>query len=102
MPVKKGIGTTSSMFSLLFNTEQEALNARTLLKSKLYRYVVEQKTAGFNLPIVHMPLLNCNKSWTDEMVYKYFDITEEEQQTINEFFNNIKPKGKRGRKPKQK
>lgn len=82
MKVVKGEGTTSGLFSLLFSTEEEALNAFSLMRSKLYRYVVNQKSSGFNLPVVHLALLDCSKPWSDQEVYQHFDLTQEEVDLI--------------------
>lgn len=71
-------------------------NMKSILISKLYSFAIEyDKTSGlkssglYNLlfKLTSPPL---NKSWTDEELYKEFNITEEEQKVIEEWYKKWK------------
>jgi hypothetical protein len=72
------------------------------MSSKLYHYYIENHKSGSFNRINRLPILDYSKPWTDETIYKHFDITEEEQHDIENYFSQPKLKGKRGRKLKQK
>jgi hypothetical protein len=61
------------------DTEQQGKNVLTWVRSKLYRVVVQQmKTGGFNNPFIELENLGNAKDWTDEEIYQYFKLTQEE------------------------
>jgi len=60
-------------------SEQEGLNVLSWVRSKLYRVVVtKMKTGGFNNPFIELESLGTSKMWTDEKIYKHFNLTQEE------------------------
>jgi hypothetical protein len=70
-----GLGT----YGLLVKSKSEALNARSFFNSKAYRFVIEEnKTSGFNTEVKYLPLLDVRKSWNDQEIYEYFNLTQEE------------------------
>ena len=74
-------GFTKMCIIALFETEEEGLNAVTILNSKLYRWIVEQsKHSGFNTlkPILALPKLDIHRPWTDMEIYAAFNLTQEE------------------------
>ena len=60
-------------------TEQEGLNVLSWVRSKLYRVVVaKMKTGGFNNPFIELKSLGETKMWTDDEIYKHFNLTPDE------------------------
>lgn len=74
-------GFSNMCLALICNTDNEATIAQTILSSKLYRFWVDmQKFSGFNPRklILMLPELDLSKDWTDEKIYKHFNLTQEE------------------------
>lgn len=74
-----------------FNTEKEALNCLSYIKTKFFRallffnrHSLNLSQSSFNL----IPLQDFSKPWTDEELYKKYDLTKEE---INFIESMIKP-----------
>jgi len=66
-------------------SRQAGENALTWIQSKLYRVVVtKMKTGGFNNPFVELENLGHDYKWTDNDLYDYFGLTEEEINYIEE------------------
>jgi len=87
--VTKDIGVGLGAYGIKCETEQQAINARSLFSSKLYRWLLNRiKTSGFNTEIKYFKLLDINEYWSDEKVYEYFNLTQEEidliEKTIKE------------------
>jgi len=66
-------------------TLEQAKNIKSFLTSKLYRFFVDEvKSSGFNFaPWALLPMLSENKKWTDEEIYDYFKLTDEERKYVN-------------------
>ena len=59
---------------------EEAENIKSMLTSKLYRWFINnEKSSGFNGGLIHLPVLDSNKSWTDAEMYEVFNISQDEQ-----------------------
>jgi hypothetical protein len=100
--IKKNIATSQAV-AWMELSENEIIGADSILNSTLYQFILNQnKWSGWNsLEVIKvLPRLDMTKVWTDEEIYKEFNISVEEINLINSYVN--KPKGKRGRKPKQK
>ena len=68
--------------------EEEGNNVLTWVRSKLYRVVVTKiKTGGFNNPFIELKSLGVKKAWTDEEIYKYFNLTDDEIKYIEDNAN---------------
>ena len=64
--------------ALLFETMEEAKIAETNLNLKLFKVIIKStKTSGFN-NLESLPDIDLLKCWTNEELYKYFNLTEEE------------------------
>ena len=78
----KGLyGTTDAAFWIYVASKKEALNIINILTSKLYTFILTvSKWSGFNMPevVYSLPYLNSNKFWTNSDIYKYFNLTQEE------------------------
>ena len=86
--VTKDIGVGLGAYGIKCGDEKQAINARSLFSSKLYRWLLNRiKTSGFNTEIKYFKLLDINEYWDDEKVYKYFNLTQEEIELIE---NTIK------------
>ena len=63
---------------------KQAKNMISFLKSKLYQfYINNEKTSGFNTGIIKLPMLDSNKTWTDQAVYDWFGLTPAQQQFVD-------------------
>ncbi|MFR2044548.1 MAG: Eco57I restriction-modification methylase domain-containing protein [Oscillospiraceae bacterium] len=63
------------------NTYEEAKNVYNYLRTKFVRFLILQTLAGMNLSIANfkfVPWQDFSKSWTDEELYKKYDLTDEE------------------------
>ena len=65
------------------NSIREYENAMTIFNSKLFNFVSKFKPykgthGGKPATVKHFPKLSFNKTWTDLEIYKYFNLTKEE------------------------
>ena len=66
-------------YALSFDTEELAKNCLSYLTSKLYAWFVEyEKSGGYNTGVPKLGYLDINKKWTDQDVYDYYNLTQEE------------------------
>lgn len=67
------------MVHVLVNNKTEGNRLITILRSKLFRFYIEnEKTSGFTTGIYKLPLLTLTRTWTDEELYEHFGLTQEE------------------------
>ncbi len=74
-----------------YNSEEEAKNMVNYLKTKFVRFLVSTILLTQNITkgkFVFVPNLDMKKSWTDDMLYKRYGLTEEE---INFIESKIRP-----------
>ena len=72
--------------SLKFDTEDEAKNFEAYTKTKFFRYIFSKEKVGDATP-THLPYMpTYEHPWTDEMLYEYFDLTEDEVKEIEKCF----------------
>lgn len=65
--------------------EKEGEDLIKIYSSKLFSwYITNEKTGGFNTGIFKLPKINHTKKWTDQQLYEYFNLTEEEINLIEE------------------
>lgn len=88
---KNSACTATYLVCEAFDTRKEAENFEKFLKSKLVRFLIglkkqTQHTNSSSFEFV--PNLVMNKAWTDELLYKYFNLTQEEIEYIE---SRIKP-----------
>lgn len=73
------------MVGIYVDDEKQGLNLIKIYSTKLFRwYVSNEKTGGFNTGIFKLPKMDLTKEWTDQQLYEYFDLTEEEINLIEE------------------
>ena len=65
----------------VFDTEQEAKNFETYMRTRFFRFLVALRKNTQHVTqsrFKFVPLLDMSKSWTDEKLYKTFDLSSEE------------------------
>ena len=75
----------------VFNTQEEASNCMRYLKTKFVRFLLQQSLTGQHLSadkFHFVPLQDFSKPWTDEELYKKYNLTDDEIQFIESM---IKP-----------
>lgn len=73
--------TATYMVMQLFNTEQEAKNLISYVKTKFFRFLVLLKKHTQHAArgvYQFVPLQDFNEEWTDEKLYKKYGLTQEE------------------------
>jgi hypothetical protein len=74
---KKGLHDTYEMF--YFDTEEELNNFKAFLQLKSYKWILGRLLVGKRLPINLIPFMpTYTHPWTDDMLYKYFGLTDDE------------------------
>jgi site-specific DNA-methyltransferase (adenine-specific) len=79
--IPKGEATTMSLAFFYFDEEEHAKNCFDYLNTKFARLMIKLKQFNKNYTsgiFTWLPLLDFSKSWTDEELYKYFNLTQEE------------------------
>ena len=77
----KVVCTDSYIIGGLFNTMEEAGNLLLYLKTKFVRFLLLQAAASINLSkstYQFVPLQDFSKPWTDEKLYKKYNLSSEE------------------------
>jgi hypothetical protein len=83
------LGGTDMCYYILVNNEQEGINLQNNLNSKLFKYIFKTaKWSGFGNEIVFKSLPKLpNVYMSDNEVFNYFNITENERNYINTILN---------------
>lgn len=80
--LKPGEVCTHSYFLIgNYDTEQEAINTLTYLKTRFVRFIVMVTLSAVNLSklvFMNVPMQDFSKEWTDEELYKKYGFDEEE------------------------
>ena len=74
-------GTTDAAFWISVESEKIALNIINIINLKLYKFILEiSKWSGFNMPEVlySLPSVDFSRSWSDQDLYEYFNLTQKE------------------------
>ena len=67
------------MLGILVKNRNEGNNLINLYSSKLFNwYINSEKSGGFNTGIFKLPKLDFTIDWTNEQLYTYFKLTQEE------------------------
>ena len=83
--IDKNCNTTQHSFYFLVENEIKGQNLIKVLKSNLYDYCLKKsKFSGFfhGEVLKNIPIVDLNKEWTDEELYEYFNLTQEEIEHI--------------------
>ena len=68
-----------------FDTEQEAINFRDFMTCKLPRYMMRVTYSSVHISktnFMFVPMMDFTQPWTDEKLYRYFSLTEEERTIV--------------------
>ena len=68
-----------------FDTEQEAINFRDFMTCKLPRYMMRVTYSSVHISkanFIFVPMMDFTQPWTDEKLYDYFDLFEDERAII--------------------
>jgi hypothetical protein len=82
MPIMYDVGNYQNIWAVVCDTKQEAVNTKTYLSSKLYRFYIENNKSGSFNRIHKLPILNKSHPWSDQDIYKHFKLTNEEIKLI--------------------
>lgn len=83
-------------YGVVCASTEEAENMFSYLSSSFYRWFIQnEKSSGFNTGITKLPVLDTSKKWTDEDVYKYFKISDEEVKIIENYLKETVDKSKK-------
>jgi hypothetical protein len=81
------LSTTSNGAFVVVSSLEEGNNLITVLTSRLYKFITSiSKWNGFNAPkvIQRLPAVDLSHSWTDQELYKHFNLTKDEIKLIEE------------------
>jgi len=84
-------GFTHINFAILVNTKMEGRNLESYLASKLIRFYILQMNlfgARDKFTIDSIPYIDISRSWTDQEIYEYFNLTKEEIELIENTIKN--------------
>jgi len=78
---------------LNFNTQEEAENFFNYMQTDFIKFLGLTIKLDLHVPLSFIPYMNdYNRPWTDEDLYKLFDITEEEQKIIRDAVKSTEKK----------
>ena len=87
--VAKKVKAEEKRICVKFDTEEEIKNMYDTLFTKFYKYFIFNMRTDYNLNMIYfLPLLDFTKKWTDEKLYEYFDLTEDEIKEIENEINS--------------
>ncbi|MBL7965646.1 MAG: Eco57I restriction-modification methylase domain-containing protein [Prolixibacteraceae bacterium] len=75
-----------------FKTEKEASNLKSYMKTKFFRFLVSQFMFSHHITkdsYQLVPIQNFNESWTDEKLYKKYQLTNDEIELIQNTIRTI-------------
>ena len=83
---KKPKASTSDKVSfsgICFDTEEEAKNFSAIAKTKFFKYIYSKMKTNQSVPLKYLPFMPTYiHPWTDEDLYEYFGLNEEEIKEI--------------------
>ncbi|QCE35257.1 hypothetical protein FAI40_07925 [Acetobacteraceae bacterium] len=68
-----------------YDTLEEAENLATYMKTKFFRFLISCSLVSQDIPARvynFVPIMDMSEQWTDEKLYKYFNLTEQQQEFI--------------------
>jgi hypothetical protein len=78
-------GNTQGMGYILCDNEIDADKLKVILSFKIYRFIVNiTRWSNWNSPDIlkNLPKVDVNKTWTNELLYKEFNLTDDEIKLI--------------------
>lgn len=89
---KNTIHTESYMLLSSFSNLKKAENFKEYMKLKLPRFLLKQTLSSMNISkgsFMFVPFLDYNKSWSDDELYKYFDLNDIEIEFVNNLMRDF-------------
>lgn len=86
---KKGNG--GALNELGFSNKEQVKNGFEFLKTKFTRFCLSLRKTGSdlnNIDLELVPYMDFSQEWTDEKLFDYFELTQEERNFINEYIPN--------------
>jgi hypothetical protein len=78
----KGVGQLA--FGIKCGSRRTCANVTSYLRSNLYVWFMTQiKTNGWNDPVRKLPRLNSTLSWTDDLVFQHFGLSQQEIEFVD-------------------
>ena len=75
--------------NIKFNSIEQCKNFIKYTRTDFFTYIFNKSTLDVHVQSKYLPFMDdYTHEWTDEMLYKYFDITKEEQKEIKKFLYN--------------
>lgn len=75
--------------SIKFDTEKEAINFYNSYNTLFFKYVCAVSVQQQHIQADYLPFMNdYTHEWTDEMLYKFFDLSEDEIKEVENFNKN--------------
>ena len=66
-------------YSIKFSSEDEAYSFQAYTKTKFFKYIYSTMKIDQNVPLKFLPFMHdYTHTWTDEDLYKYFELTDDE------------------------
>jgi len=79
--LEKNIATTESLIFFSFSSKKEAKNCKNYILSKFsiaLNHIVQIDKTFSPSSFIYMPYVDFSRSWTDQELYEYFNLTQEE------------------------
>lgn len=88
MPILFGYVSGQNTYSVSTPTKEDAVKLRKNYSLNLMRYYIEnEKTSGFNSGLPKLPWLGFEKEYTNNDLYMMFDLSEEEIEEVEKYFD---------------
>lgn len=88
--------TDSYLIAFTSNSEEEANNYANYIRSKFFRFLLLQSVTSISLSkekFQFIPLIDGTQAWTDEKLYKAYDLSKEEILFIESMIKEKKAEG---------
>lgn len=83
-------GNIENWLCVEFDTEKETINFFKFNDTKFFKYILKKLVIDQSVPLKFLPFMpTYEHEWTDEMLYEYFDLTEEEIKVIEEEIDSL-------------
>lgn len=83
-------GTIKNWPVIEFNTEEECKNFYNFTKTMFFKYIYIKEKIDINIYPQYLPYMDdYTRKWTDNDLYEYFELTEDEIKQIEDEMNNL-------------
>lgn len=98
------LGVSEDVFFMEVNSANEGGNLCAYLESKIVKFLMLSTTYAMNMSkeiVRKIPAIDLSRSWTDEELYAYFNLTTEEIAHVENTIAAAAPKRKRAKADKE-